>query len=129
MVSGLPTLRYQSESDLKVLRKAIGWQSLGYDSKMRCRMLSLAHPSDFIYFSSYALAWLVPSLSSFFLVLLENYGFQLHHMSPHSITMVAIFTHFCEMFVGVRSSVHLFRRFHMLRLVNKRSSCLSGYYF
>jgi hypothetical protein len=60
-----------------VLRKAIGWQSLGYDLKMQRGMLSLAHPSDFIYFSSYALAGLVLPLSSFFLVLLEHYGLQL----------------------------------------------------
>jgi hypothetical protein len=41
MASSLPTSRYQFESDLRVLRKAIGWQSPGYDSKMRRRMLSL----------------------------------------------------------------------------------------
>jgi hypothetical protein len=108
MVSDLPPSRYQSENDLRVLRKAIGWQSPGYDSKMWCRMLSLAHPSDFIYFSSYALTGVLSLLSSFFLVLLEHYGLQLQHLSPHSITLVVIFTHFCEMFVGVRSSVRLF---------------------
>jgi hypothetical protein len=61
---------------------------------MRCGMLSLAHPGDFVYFSSYAMAGLVPPLSSFFLVLLEHYGLQLQHLSPHSITLVAIFAHF-----------------------------------
>jgi hypothetical protein len=100
MVSNLPTSCYQSENDLRALRKAIGWQSLGYDSKMRHKMLSLAQPIDFVYFSVYALAGLVPSFSSFFLVLLEHYGLHLQHLSPHSITLVVTFAHFCEMFVG-----------------------------
>jgi hypothetical protein len=75
---------------------------------MRHGMLSLTHPGDFIYFLAYALAGLVPPLSSFFLVLLEHYGLQLQHLSPHSITLVVIFTHFCEMFMGVRPSVHMY---------------------
>jgi hypothetical protein len=71
----------------------------------------------------------VPPLSSFFLMLLEHYGLQLQHLSPHSITLVAIFVHFCEMFVGVRLSVRLFRRFHVLRPLNKQPPHLNGYYF
>jgi hypothetical protein len=128
MASSLPTSRYQSENDLRALRKTIGWQSPRYDSKMRCRMLSLAQPGDFVYFSAYALAGLVPPFSSF-LVLLEHYGLQLQHLSPHSITLVAIFTHFYEMFMGVRLSVRLFRRFHVLRPVNSQPPRLGGYYF
>jgi hypothetical protein len=50
MVSGLPPLGYQSENDLGVLRKVIGWLPPRYDSKMRRGMLSLAHLGDFIYF-------------------------------------------------------------------------------
>jgi hypothetical protein len=100
METGLPASRYQSENDLRVPRKAIGWQSPGYDSKMRRGMLSLTQPGDFIYFSSYALAGLVSPLSSFFLVLLKHYGLRLQHLSPHSITLVVVFAHFCEMFMG-----------------------------
>jgi hypothetical protein len=128
MASSLPTSRYQSENDLRTLRKTIGWQSPRYDSKMRCRMLSLAQLGDFVYFSAYALARLVPSFSSF-LVLLEHYGLQLQHLPPHSITLVAIFTHFYEMFMGVWLSVRLFRRFHVLRPVNSQPPRLGGYYF
>jgi hypothetical protein len=51
---------------------------------------------------------LVPSFSSFILVLLQHYGLQFQHLLPHSI-MLVIFTHFCEIFVGVRPSVRLFR--------------------
>jgi hypothetical protein len=51
MASSLPTSRYQFENDLRALRKAIGWQSPGYDSKMRHGMLSLTQPSNFVYSS------------------------------------------------------------------------------
>jgi hypothetical protein len=77
--------------------------------------LANMRPSDFIFFSSYALSGLVPPLSSFFFMLLEHYELQLQHLSPHTITLVAIFIHFCEMFMGVRLSMHLFCRFHVLR--------------
>jgi hypothetical protein len=96
---------------------------------MQRGMLSLAQPGEFIYFSSYALAGLVPPLSSFFLMLLEHYELQLKHLLPHSITLVAVFTHFCEIFIEVRPSVHLFRRFHVLHPVNKQPPHLDGYYF
>jgi hypothetical protein len=92
-------------------------------------MLSLAQPDDFVYFSTYALAGIMPPFSSFFLMLLEQYGLQLQHLSPHSITLVEIFTHFCEMFVGVRPSVRLFWWFHVLRPVNRQPPHLGGYYF
>jgi hypothetical protein len=39
---------------------------------------------------------------------LETYDLQLHHLSPHYITLVVILIHLCEMYVGVRSSVRLF---------------------
>jgi hypothetical protein len=42
---------------------------------------------------------------------------------------VVTFIHICEMFVGVRPSVHLFYRFHMLRVVSKHPSHIGGYFF
>jgi hypothetical protein len=69
------------------------------------------------------------AFSSFFLVLLEHYRLHLQHLSPHSITLVVIFTHFYEMFVGVRSSVRLFQQFHVLCSVNRQPPRLNGYYF
>jgi hypothetical protein len=78
-------------------------------------------PGEYIFFTSYALARPVLPFSSFF-TLLEWYDLQLHHLSTHSITLVAIFVHFCEMYVGVRPSVHLFMLFHVLRSLGKRAS-------
>jgi hypothetical protein len=37
----------------------------------------------------------------FFLLLLEEFGLQLQHLTPHSILQAAIFVHLCEMFMGV----------------------------
>jgi hypothetical protein len=68
-------------------------------------------------------------LASSFLTLLENYSFQLHHLPPHAIALVAIFAHFYEMFEGVRPSVHLFRLFFMLRSSRRSPTHLGAYYF
>jgi hypothetical protein len=69
---------------------------------------------DFVYFSVYALFMLVLPFSSFFFTLLECYGLHRQHLSPHFITLVAIFIHLYEMYVCVRPSVRLFHRFHVL---------------
>jgi hypothetical protein len=42
---------------------------------------------------------------------------------------VAIFVHLCEMYVGVRPSVRLFRRFFMLKATSLRPPLIGGYYF
>jgi hypothetical protein len=86
-------------------------------------------PDNFIYFSSYGLSGLMSLLFSFFLMLLEHYGLQLQHLSPHSITLLTIFVHFCEMFVGVRPSVNLLHCFHMFHSVSKHPPRIGGYYF
>jgi hypothetical protein len=62
-------------------------------------------------------------------MLLEHYELQLQHLSPHSITLVMIFAHFCEMFVGVRPSVRLFWWFHVLCPRNRQPPRLGSYYF
>ncbi|WP_428610730.1 hypothetical protein, partial [Sedimenticola sp.] len=84
---------------------------------------------DFIFFVAYALAGLVPPLSSFFLKLLEYYGLQLHHVSPNSITLMAIIIHFYEMFVGVRPSVWLFWHFFVMKAARLHPPLIDGYYF
>jgi hypothetical protein len=81
----------------------MGWQAPGLAPKLKHGVTSLANigPGDFIFFAAYTLSGLVPPLSSFFLTLLEYYELQLQYLSPNSIMMVAIFIHFCEMFIGV----------------------------
>jgi hypothetical protein len=70
--------------------------------------LVILQPVEFIFFSCYAAAGLVPPVSSFLFTLLEYYGLQLQHMLPHSLVLVVIFIHFYEMFICMRPSVTLF---------------------
>jgi hypothetical protein len=58
---------------------ADGWQAPSLTSKLKNGAASLANmrPGIFVFFVAYALAGLVPPLSSFFLTLLEYYGLQL----------------------------------------------------
>jgi hypothetical protein len=110
MVAELPPSRFKATGSLASLRRLMGWQALGLTSKLKPRAASLANMrlGDFIFFAAYALAGLVPQLSSFFLTLLEYYGLQLQYLCPNSIRLVAIFIHLCEMYVGVWPSVLLF---------------------
>jgi hypothetical protein len=68
-------------------------------------------------------------VSSFFFTLLENYGLQLHHLTPHSFVLVAIFVHLGEMCVGMRTSVHLFWLFFVLQASRWNTTYLRAYYF
>jgi hypothetical protein len=54
---------------------------------------------------------------------------QLQYLSPNSIVLVAIFIHLCEMFMGVRPSVRLFRRFFVLKAVSQHPPLIGDYYF
>jgi hypothetical protein len=56
---------------------------------------------EFVFFSCYAAAGLVSPVSSFLFTLLEFYGHQLQHLSPHSLILVVIIIHFYEMFIYV----------------------------
>jgi hypothetical protein len=54
----------------------MGWQAIGLACKVKSGAASQANmrPGDIVFFTAYALARLVPPLSSFFLTLLEYYG-------------------------------------------------------
>ena len=73
-----------------------------------------------VLFTSYVAAGLVPPFSTFFLQILNTFGIQLVHLSPNSVVILAVFAHFCEMFVGVPPSVTLFRHFFVLRPAGKK---------
>jgi hypothetical protein len=131
MAVELPPSRFKSSGSLASLRRLMGWQAPGFEHRLKCGVVPLANlaSGDFVFFSAYALAGLVPPVSSFFLMLLEFYGLQLQHLSPNSITLVAIFVHLCEMFVGVRPSVRLFRRFFIMKAASQGPPLIGGYYF
>jgi hypothetical protein len=95
MAAELPSSRFRSFGSLVSLRRLMEWQAPGFEHRLKRGVVPLANlaPGDFVFFSAYALAGLVPPVSSFFLMLLEFYGLQLQHLSPNSITLVTIFVH------------------------------------
>jgi hypothetical protein len=131
MAAELPPSRFKTTSSLTNLRWLMGSQAPSLACKVKSGVASLANmrPRDFVFFTAYALAGLVPPLSSFFLTLLEYYGLQLQHLSPNSIALVAIFVHLCEMYVGVRPSVRLFRCFFVPKATSPRPALIGGHYF
>jgi hypothetical protein len=98
MATGLLPSRFRTNDDLARLRRLLGWQAAEHDGRMRCRSIPLTdlQPDKFVFFTSYALAGLAFSMSSFLFMLLEYYDLQLQHLSPHSLMLVAIFVHFCD---------------------------------
>jgi hypothetical protein len=72
---------------------------------------------------------LVPPISSFFLLLLEEFGLQLQHLTPHSVLLVAVFAYFMEMFVGVRPFTAIFRHFYALVGSGRSRREVAAYYF
>jgi hypothetical protein len=120
MATKLPPSWFKTTGSLASLWRLMGWQVPGLTPKLK--------HGDFVFFAAYALARLVPPLSSF-LTLLEYYRHQLQHLSPNSIALVAIFVHLYEMFMGVLPSVRLFQRFFILKATSQRPPLISGYYF
>jgi hypothetical protein len=84
---------------------------------------------EFVLFVSYLSYGLALLISSFFLLLLEELGLQLQHLTPHSILHAAIFLHLCEMFVGVAPCTSLFRHFFVFVKSRKAKDHHSAYYF
>jgi hypothetical protein len=84
---------------------------------------------EFVLFVSYLFYGLALPISPFFLLLLEELGLQLQHLTPHSILQESIFVHLCEMFVGVAPCTSLFRHFFVLVKSGKAKDHLGAYYF
>jgi hypothetical protein len=109
----------------------IGWQSAGYDGWMQRCTLSLNNLQlgQFIFFAYYTVVGLVPPVSPFLFTLLELYELQLQHLLPHSLVLVAIFVHFCEIFVYMCPLISLSWLFHVLRWSRKDTGLIDAYYF
>jgi hypothetical protein len=107
---------FQSQTQLDLVRRLLGWTAPEHVRKIRAGKTPLRDLAarEFVLFNSYAMCGLVPPISSFFLLLLEEFGLQLHHLTPHSVLLVVVFAHFMEMFVGVRPCTTIFRHFYAL---------------
>jgi hypothetical protein len=95
--------RFQSEVALNLVRNLPGWGTPAFAGRIRAGASPLGDlaAGEFVLFVSYLSCGLALRISPFFLLLLEELGLQLQHLTPHSILQAAIFAHLCEMFVGV----------------------------
>ncbi|CAL5028551.1 unnamed protein product [Urochloa decumbens] len=68
--------------------------------------------------------------SDFLVSVLNHYGIEWSHLTPNSITVLSIFTHLCEAYLGVPPTVEVFAHFYKLYLNNKGETVtLGGVYF
>jgi hypothetical protein len=95
--------RFQYEAALNLVRGLLGWSALGLAKRICAGAVPLGDlaAGEFILFVSYISCGLALPISPFFLLLLEEFGLQLQHLTPHSILQAAIFVHLCDMFIGV----------------------------
>jgi hypothetical protein len=81
------TDHYQTEEALNSVRRLLGWGSPAFAGRIRAGTTPLGDlaTGEFVLFISYLFCGLALSISSFFLLLLEEFGLQLQHLTPHSI--------------------------------------------
>jgi hypothetical protein len=123
--------RYQTERRLNTVRLLLGWSVPSHACRIRAGASPLGDlaAEEFVLFVSYISCGLALPMSPFFMLLLEDLGLQLQHLTPHSILQAAIFAHLCEMFVGVVPCTSLFRHFFVLVKSEKAKDHLRAYYF
>ena len=98
------------------MRRLLRWSSQGtaWGNQAGLVPLSDLRAGEFVLFISHISTGVGLPVSSFLLLLLEDFGLQLQHLTPHSLLLTSIFAHLCEMFMGVRPCVILFRHFFVL---------------
>jgi hypothetical protein len=71
--------RFQRPDQLDAVRRLLGWTTLELSRKIRAGSSSLEDlvTGEFVLFNAYITCGLVPPISSFFLLLLEEFGLQL----------------------------------------------------
>jgi len=131
MSGELEVTRFDSDEAVMKVRRLLGWQGDRFDGVVRCGVAphNQLRKGEMILFTGHALAGLALPPSSFLLMLLEVFGLQLNHLTPNSITLIAIVAHLCEMFVGVRPCMKLFRRFFVPRDSGSSRGAAGAYYF
>jgi hypothetical protein len=79
--------RFQFEAALNLVCGLLGWSSPAYAARIRAGTAPLDDLTvrEFVLFVSYISCGLALSISPFFLLLLEEFGLQLQHLTPHSI--------------------------------------------
>jgi hypothetical protein len=79
--------RFQSEVVLNLVRSLLGWSTPAFAGRVRAGATPLSNLTvgEFMLFISYLSCRLALPISPFFLLLLEELGLQLQHLTPHSI--------------------------------------------
>jgi hypothetical protein len=79
--------RFQSEEALNLVRDLLGWSAPGLTGRIRVGAVPLGDlaAGEFMLFTSYISYRLALLISPFFLLLLEEFGLQLQHLTPHSV--------------------------------------------
>jgi hypothetical protein len=131
MASLVHPKRFQSDGALNLVRNLPGWGAPAFAGRIRAGATPLDDlaAGEFVLFISKLSCGLALPISPFFLLLLEEFGLQLQHLTPHSILQAAIFAHLCKMFVGVAPCTSLFRHFFVLVKSGKSRDHLGAYYF
>jgi hypothetical protein len=93
---------FQSKGALNLVRNLLGWSAPVLAERIRVGATPLGDlvAGEFVLFVAYLSCGLALPISPFFLLLLEEFGLQLQHLTPDSILQAAIFIHLCEMLWG-----------------------------
>jgi hypothetical protein len=123
--------RFQGEEELNLVHDLLGWSAPTLVEKICADAAPLGDLAvgEFVLFVSYVSCRLALPISPFFLLLFEEFGLQLQHLTPHSILQAAIFVHLYKMLVGVAPCTSLFRHFFVLVKSVKAKDHLGAYYF
>jgi hypothetical protein len=124
-----PSRAFPVRGALNLVRNLLGRSAPAFARRIRVGATPLSDlaAGEFVLFVSYLSCGLALSISPFFLLLLEELGLQLQHLTPHSILQAAIFDHLCEMFVRVVPCTSLFRHFFVLVKSGKAKDHLGAY--
>jgi hypothetical protein len=79
--------RFQSDGALNLVRNLLGWSAPAFARRIHADTTPLGDlaAGEFVLFVSYLSCGLALPISPFFLLLLEELGLQLQHLTPHSI--------------------------------------------
>jgi hypothetical protein len=78
---------FQSEGALNLARGLLGWSAPGLAGRIRAGASPLVDLAvgEFVLFVSYISYGLALPISPFFMLMLEEFGLQLQHLTPHSV--------------------------------------------
>ena len=88
--------RFQAGEELNTVHRLLGWspQETAWGIRAGSVPLGDLRAGEFVLFISHISTGLGLPISSFFLLLLlEDFGLQLQHLTPHSILLTSIFVH------------------------------------